>query len=79
MDWGGVGLLIGIAQVFLAMIAMLVYRFDLALVVVGSVIVYTIMLVYIQRILARAHDKVRQRVGRRSGRSKYVGRCWHGA
>ncbi len=67
MDWGGVGLLIGIAQVFLAMIAMLVYRFDLALVVVGSVIVYTIMLVYIQRILARAHDKVRQRVGQSLG------------
>jgi ATP-binding cassette subfamily B protein len=62
MDWGGVGLLIGVAQVFLAMIAMLVYRFDLALVVVGAVIVYTIMLVYIQRILARAHDKVRRRV-----------------
>lgn len=62
MDWGGVGLLIGVAQVFLAMIAMLFYRFDLALVVVGAVIVYTIMLVYIQRILARAHDKVRRRV-----------------
>lgn len=67
MDWGGVGLLIGVAQVFLAIIAMLVYRFDLALVVLGAVIVYTIMLVYIQRILARAHDKVRRRVAQSLG------------
>ncbi len=67
MDWGGVGLLIGIAQVFLAMIAMLVYRFDLALVVVAAVIVYTIMLVYIQKILGRAHDKVRRRVAQSLG------------
>ena len=67
MDWGGVGLLIGIAQVFLAIVAMVVYRFDLALVVIGSVVVYTILLVYIQRILARAHDKVRKRVGQSLG------------
>lgn len=67
MDWGGVGLLIGIAQVFLAMIAMMIYRFDLALVVVGSVVVYTIMLVFIQRVLARAHDKVRKRVAQSLG------------
>ncbi len=67
MDWGGVGLLIGIAQVFLAIIAMMFYRFDLALVVIGSVIVYTIMLIWIQRILARAHDKVRRRVGQSLG------------
>jgi putative ABC transport system ATP-binding protein len=67
MDWGGVGLLIGIAQVFLAMIAMLVYRFDLALVVLGAVVIYTIMLVWIQRILARAHDRVRRRVAQSLG------------
>ncbi len=67
MDWGGVGLLIGIAQVFLAIVAMVIYRFDLALVVIASVVVYTIMLIWIQRILARAHDKVRRRVGQSLG------------
>ncbi|MCP3997430.1 MAG: ABC transporter ATP-binding protein [bacterium] len=67
MDWGGVGLLIGIAQVFLAIVAMVIYRFDLALVVIISVIIYTIMLVWIQRILARAHDKVRKRVAQSLG------------
>lgn len=67
MDWGGVGLLIGIAQVILAMVAMLIYRFDLALIVLGAVIVYTILLVWIQRILSRAHDRVRRRVGQSLG------------
>jgi len=67
MDWGGVGLLIGLAQVVLAIVAMLVYRFDLALIVLAAVIVYTVMLVWIQRILARAHDKVRKRVGESLG------------
>ncbi len=67
MDWGGVGLLIGVAQVVVAMIAMLVYRFDLALVVLAGVVVYTVMLVWIQKILSRAHDRVRQRVGQSLG------------
>ncbi|MEA2001857.1 MAG: ABC transporter ATP-binding protein, partial [Actinomycetota bacterium] len=67
MDWGGVGLLIGVAQVFLAMIVMLIYRVDLALVVLAAVIVYTVLLVWIQRILGRAHDRVRLRVGQSLG------------
>ena len=67
MDWGGVGLLIGVAQVVVAMIAMLVYRFDLALVVLGAVVVYTILLFLIQRILSRAHDRVRKRVAQSLG------------
>lgn len=67
MDWGGVGLLIGIAQVVVAMIAMLVYRFDLALVVLAAVIVYTVLLFWIQQILSRAHDKVRKRVAQSLG------------
>ncbi len=67
MDWGGVGLLIGVAQIVVAMIAMLVYRFDLALVVLGAVAVYTVLLFWIQRILSRAHDKVRRRVAQSLG------------
>ncbi|MDJ0663774.1 MAG: ABC transporter ATP-binding protein [Acidimicrobiia bacterium] len=67
MDWGGVGLLIGVAQVILAVLAMVVYRFDLALIVIAAVILYTILLVWIQRILARAHDRVRKRVAQSLG------------
>jgi ATP-binding cassette subfamily B protein len=67
MDWGGVGLLIGVAQVVVAMLAMLVYRFDLAMIVLGAVIGYTILLIWIQRILGRAHDRVRRRVGQSLG------------
>ena len=67
MDWGGVGLLIGVAQVVVAMVAMLVYRFDLALVVLAAVAVYTVLLFWIQRILGRAHDRVRTRVAQSLG------------
>jgi putative ABC transport system ATP-binding protein len=67
MDWGGVGLLIGVAQVIVTMIAMLVYRFDLAMIVLAAVVTYTILLIWIQRILGRAHDRVRKRVGESLG------------
>lgn len=67
MDWGGVGLLIGVAQVVLAMAVMVIYRVDLALVVLGAVVAYTALLIWIQRILGRAHDKVRRRVGQSLG------------
>lgn len=62
LGWGGVGMLIGSAQVVLAITAMLVYQWQLALLVVAGVIVYTIMLVWFQRILQRLHDQVRVRV-----------------
>ncbi len=67
MDWGGVGLLIGIAQIVVALVAMMIYRFDLALIVLAAVIAYTVLLVWIQRILGRAHDRVRKRVGESLG------------
>ncbi len=67
MDWGGVGLLIGVAQIVVALVAMLVYRFDLAMIVLGAVVAYTVLLILIQRILGRAHDRVRKRVGQSLG------------
>jgi len=67
MDWGGVGLLIGVAQIVVAMVAMMVYRFDLAMVVLAAVVVYAVMLIWIQRTLGRAHDRVRKRVGESLG------------
>jgi putative ABC transport system ATP-binding protein len=62
MEWGGVGMILGSAQVTLAMAAMLVYQWQLALVVFGGVVVYTILIVVFQRVLSRAHDSVRERV-----------------
>ncbi len=63
VDWGGVGMLIGAAQVVLAMVAMLVYDWRLALLVLGGVVMYAGLLVWFQRILQRLHDQVRRRVG----------------
>ena len=62
MDWGGVGMLVGAAQVVLAVVAMLVYQWQLALVVLAGVAMYAVLLVWFQRILRRAHDQVRERV-----------------
>jgi ATP-binding cassette, subfamily B, bacterial len=62
MDWGGIGMLIGSAQVLLAVTAMLIYEWRLAVMVVGAVALYALLLVWFQRILARAHDRVRQTV-----------------
>ncbi|NHZ71209.1 MAG: ATP-binding cassette domain-containing protein [Proteobacteria bacterium] len=62
MEWGGVGMILGSAQVVLAMVAMLVYQWQLALVVFIGVIIYTVLVVVFQRVLSRAHDKVRERV-----------------
>ena len=63
LDWGGVGLLIGAAQVLLAMTAMLFYQWKLALLVLAGVVIYAAMLVWFQRILQRLHDAVRKKVG----------------
>lgn len=62
MEWGGMGLLVGSAQVVLAVAAMLVYQWRLALLVVVGVTIYGVMLFLFQRVLGRAHDMVRRRV-----------------
>ena len=62
MEWGGVGMILGSAQVTLAVIAMLVYQWQLALVVLVGVVLYTVLIVVFQRVLSRAHDRVRERV-----------------
>ncbi|MBA2338541.1 MAG: ABC transporter ATP-binding protein [Acidimicrobiia bacterium] len=63
VDWGGVGLLIGAAQVTLAVAMMLVYQWRLALFVLGGVVLYGLLLVLFQRVLKRLHDQVRSLVG----------------
>jgi len=62
MDWGGVSMLIGGSQVMLAVVVMTVYRWQLALLVVGGVVLYAVLLWSFQRILSRAHDGVRERI-----------------
>jgi ATP-binding cassette, subfamily B, bacterial len=62
MEWGGVGLLLGTAQVALALIVMTIYEWRLALVIAVGTAIYAAMFVWFQRILQRAHDRVRDRV-----------------
>lgn len=62
MDWGGVGMVVGSAQVLLAMLVMLIYGWQLALLVFAGVVVYAVLLAWFQRILQRAHDQVRMRI-----------------
>ena len=62
MEWGGVGMILGFAQVILAMAVMVLYRWQLAVVVVIGVAIYTLLIILFQRILSRAHDRVRERV-----------------
>jgi ATP-binding cassette subfamily B protein len=61
-EWGGIGMVLGTAQVALAMGAMLFYQWQLALIVLAGVVMYTILVVVFQRVLSRAHDRVRERV-----------------
>ncbi len=63
MEWGGVGLLLGTAQVTLALIVMVVYEWRLALIIAIGVTIYAGLFLLFQRILQRAHDRVRDRVG----------------
>ncbi len=62
MEWGGMGLLLGLSQVVLTVVAMVVYQWQLALVVVIGVTVYGLLLFGFQRVLGKAHDRVRATV-----------------
>jgi ATP-binding cassette subfamily B protein len=62
MEWGGVGMILGFAQVVLAMAVMVIYRWQLALIVAIGVAMYTLLILLFQKILSRAHDRVRERV-----------------
>ena len=63
LEWGGVGMIIGSAQIVLTMVVMLVYEWRLALLVGAGAVVYGALLLLFQRVLRRAHDGVRVRVG----------------
>ena len=61
VEWGGVGILVGVAQVVLVLVVMLVLDPLLAVLVVAAALVYALLLGVFQRVLGRAHDRVRAR------------------
>lgn len=63
MEWGGVGLIVGLSQVMLAMGVMVWYQWRLALIALGAVLLYMLMMRWYQRILASNYDSVRKEVG----------------
>jgi ATP-binding cassette, subfamily B, bacterial len=63
VEWGGIGMLVGGAQVVLVVAVMLVYDVRLAVIVVGAATFYALLLLLFQRVLRRAYDGVRVRVG----------------
>ncbi|MFA9428829.1 ABC transporter ATP-binding protein [Egicoccus sp. AB-alg2] len=62
LEWGGVGMLVGAAQVLLVLGLMAVYDWRLTLLVLVAGVLYTILLLLFQRVLSRAYDRVRLRV-----------------
>ncbi|MFP4311523.1 MAG: ABC transporter ATP-binding protein [Nitriliruptoraceae bacterium] len=61
VEWGGVGLLVGTAQLTLVLLVMTVYDPILAAVVAGAGALYAALLVLFQRVLRRRYDQVRER------------------
>jgi len=62
MEWGGVGMIIGTAQILLALTVMYIYQWRLALLVTLAIIAYVGLMLLFQRLLQKAHDRVRERV-----------------
>jgi ATP-binding cassette, subfamily B, bacterial len=63
MEWGGVGMIVGTAQVLLVVSVMLVYDPVLAALVVASAALYALLLLAFQQILRRAFDRARVKIG----------------
>ncbi len=58
-EWGGVVLIVNVTQVLIAILAMTVYEWRLAMLVVAAVVIYAFILLWFQRILQRSYDRVR--------------------
>ena len=63
MEWGGVGLIVGLSQVVLATAVMVVYEWRMALIALVGVVIYLIMMRWFQQVLADKYDEVRHEVG----------------
>ena len=58
-DWGGVGLLVGLARVLFTMALMFLLSWKLAALVAITTTLYVFLLVKFQKVLGRAHDRAR--------------------
>src|SRR5690606_24036148 len=58
-EWGGVVFVVNMTQVLIAVTAMAVYEWRLAALVVVAVLIYAVVLLWLQRILQRNYDRVR--------------------
>jgi ATP-binding cassette, subfamily B, bacterial len=67
MEWGGVGMLVGTAQVSLVVVVMVAYDWRLASLVILAAVLYALLLLAFQQVLRRAYDGVRVRVGESLG------------
>ena len=63
MEWGGVGLIIASSQVLLATGVMVAYEWRLALIAIGGVLLYLVLMRWFQKVLAGNYDMVRREVG----------------
>ena len=63
LEWGGVAMIVGGAQIVLVLTVMTVYDPILAGLVAGAGVLYALLLLFFQRILRRAYDRVRVLVG----------------
>ncbi|MEX2549990.1 MAG: ABC transporter ATP-binding protein [Nitriliruptoraceae bacterium] len=61
VEWGGVGLLVGTAQLSLVLVVMLAYDAVLAAIVAVAGLLYALLLLSFQRVLRRLYDDVRSR------------------
>lgn len=59
VEWGGVVFIVNATQVVIAISAMAIYEWRLALIVLAAVVVYAGVLLWFQRILTRYYDRVR--------------------
>lgn len=62
MEWGGVGLLVGVGRVILTSGVMLWYSVPLGTLVITATAIYVGLLLAFQKILGRAHDRARTAV-----------------
>lgn len=63
LEWGGIGMVVGAAQIVLVLVVMTVYDPVLTGVVAGAGVLYAVLLLLFQRVLRRAYTRVRERVG----------------
>lgn len=62
MNWGGIMFMVNGTQVLAALVVMALYQWLLALIVLGGTVLFTINLLWAQKVLRRRYDRVRERV-----------------